>query len=93
MPLKFRTGDKVRVPQGTPGSQAWWWGKEATVSAILEDGALYQVLFDDAQDWAFIEEDMLARVMPSNGHALASADVRSPEEYLGRSKFRDVSSD
>ncbi len=92
MPLKFKVGDKVKVPQGTPGSRAWWWGKEATVRAVLEDGAFYQVLFADAQDWAFIEEDMLTRVMPGNGHAFASADVKSPNEYLGN-KFQDVSTD
>ena len=60
MPLKFKVGDKVKVPQGTPGSRAWWWGKEATVRAVLDDGAFYEVLFTDAQDFAFIEEHLLA---------------------------------
>ncbi len=93
MALKFKIGDKVKVSQGTPGSRVWWWGKESTVKAVLEDGSLYQVLFDDAQDWAFIEEHMLTRVMQGNGHALASADVKNPKEYLGPGKFLDVSTD
>ena len=94
MPSKFRVGDKVKVGKRTPGSRGWWWGKEATVRAILEDGSLYQVRFDDALDFAFIEEHMLTLVMPGNGNALASADVKSPNDYLSRSgKFRDLFAD
>lgn len=94
MPSKFRIGDKVKVPQGTQGSRAWWWGKEATVRVVLEDGSLYEVLFDDALDFAFIEEHMLVLVPPVNGRELASADVKSPNEYLDRSgKFMELSTD
>jgi hypothetical protein len=60
MAMKFKVGDKVKVPQGTEGTQAWWWEKQATVRAVLEESALYEVLFDDAYDFAFIEEHKLA---------------------------------
>jgi hypothetical protein len=59
MPAKFKVGDKVTVPEGTEDAQEWWWGKEATVRAILEDGTMYEVLFTDAEDFAFIEERLL----------------------------------
>ncbi len=60
MPTKFKVGDKVVVPEGTKDAQDWWMGKEATVRAVLDDGAFYEVLFTDAQDFAFIEEHLLA---------------------------------
>jgi len=61
---KFKVGDKVKVPEGTPGARSWWLGKDATVRAVMEDSALYEVLFDDAQDFAFVEEHML---VPAGG--------------------------
>jgi hypothetical protein len=60
MAPKFKVGDKVQVPEDMPEARSWWRGKEATVRAVFEDTALYEVLFDDAQDFAFIEERMLA---------------------------------
>jgi hypothetical protein len=56
---KFKVGDKVKVPENMEDARAWWRGKDATVRAVLEDSALYEVLFDDAQDFAFVEERML----------------------------------
>lgn len=56
---KFKVGDKVKVPEGMQGAKSWWMEKPATVRAVLE-GGLYEVVFDDAQDFAFIEERMLA---------------------------------
>lgn len=66
MPTKFKVGDKVIVPEGTKDAQDWWLGKEATVRAVLEDGAFYEVLFTDAQDFAFIEEHLLAPASKSS---------------------------
>ena len=60
MAAKFKVGDKVVVPEGTPGARSWWLGKVATVRAVFEDTQLYEVLFDDAADFAFIEENLLA---------------------------------
>ena len=62
MALKFKVGDKVKLPEGTQGAKAWWSEKEATVRAAFEDTAIYEVLFDDAEDFAFMEEHMLAPV-------------------------------
>ena len=59
MAAKFKVGDKVRVPEGMEDARSWWRGKDATVRAVFEDTALYEVLFDDAEDFAFIEERML----------------------------------
>jgi len=60
MAAKFKVGDLVEVPEMKPGVQSWWIGKPATVRAVLdEDTGLYEVLFHDAQDFAFIEEDKL----------------------------------
>ncbi len=61
MATKFKVGDKVRVPDDAQGARNWWKGKNATVRAVFEDTAMYEVLFDDAEDFAFIEERMLAR--------------------------------
>ena len=58
MPAKFKLGDVVEVPDAMPGVQSWWIKKPATVRAVLEDG-MYEVLFHDGQDFAFIEEDKL----------------------------------
>ena len=60
MAAKFHVGDEVEVPKLMPGVQSWWVGKPATVRAVFEDTGLYEVLFHDAQDFAFIEEDHLA---------------------------------
>lgn len=60
MAPKFKVGDKVKVPENMEEARSWWRGKEATVRAVFEDTALYEVLFDDAEDFAFIEERMLA---------------------------------
>ena len=59
MAAKFKVGEEVQVPVMAPGVQSWWVGKAATVRAVL-DGGLYEVLFHDGQDFAFIEEDKLA---------------------------------
>ena len=59
MAAKFKVGDQVEVPKMMPGVQSWWVGKPATVRAVFEDTAMYEVLFHDAQDFAFIEEDNL----------------------------------
>ena len=59
---KFKVGDKVKVPQGTEGALSWWLEKPATVRAVVAESELYEVLFDDAYDFAFIEEKMLAPV-------------------------------
>jgi hypothetical protein len=59
MAAKFKVGDQVEVPEMKPGVQSWWVGKPATVRAVFEDTAMYEVLFHDAQDFAFIEEDKL----------------------------------
>jgi hypothetical protein len=72
MAAKFKIGDQVEVPKMMPGVQEWWVGKPATVRAILEDG-MYEVLFHDAQDFAFIEEGHLAPLdqssnAPASGH-------------------------
>ncbi|HTE85705.1 MAG TPA: hypothetical protein VK821_13325 [Dehalococcoidia bacterium] len=60
MAPKFKVGDKVQVPESMEEARSWWRGKDATVRAVFEDTALYEVLFDDAQDFAFVEERMLA---------------------------------
>ena len=60
MAAKFKVGDRVEVPKMLPGVQSWWVGKAATVRAVFEDTGLYEVLFHDAQDFAFIEEHQLA---------------------------------
>jgi len=60
MAARFKVGDKVMVPEGTQGARTWWLGKPATVRAVFEDTQLYEVLFDDAGDFAFIEEHLLA---------------------------------
>jgi len=59
MAARFKVGDQVEVPEMKPGVQSWWVGKAATVRAVFEDTAMYEVLFHDAQDFAFIEEDKL----------------------------------
>jgi hypothetical protein len=53
MAAKFKVGNKVMVHEGTPGARPWWLGKDATVRAVLEDSRLYEVLFEDAADFAF----------------------------------------
>ena len=65
MAPKFKVGDKVKVPEGMQAAKSWWWGKEATVRAVLEESALYEVLFDEAEDFAFVEEHMLTPVSQS----------------------------
>jgi len=65
MAAKFKVGDLVEVPKDVPGARPWWVGKKATVRAVFEDTGLYEVLFHDAQDFAFIEEDKLAPVKKS----------------------------
>jgi hypothetical protein len=58
MAAKFNLGDVVEVPDAMPGVQSWWIKKPATVRAVL-DGGMYEVLFHDGQDFAFIEEEKL----------------------------------
>ena len=63
MAPKFKIGDTVKVPDKAqvPSIKSWWLGKEATVRAVLEESpTCYEVLFHDAQDFDFIEEDLLA---------------------------------
>jgi len=62
MAAKFKVGDKVKVPEGTQGARSWWIEKDATVRAVFEDTQMYEVLFEDAADFAFIEEHLLAPV-------------------------------
>src|SRR5438445_13812496 len=59
MASKFKVGDKVIVPQDMQEARSWWRGKHATVRAVFEETSMYEVLFDDAEDFAFIEERML----------------------------------
>ena len=63
MAAKFNVGDPVIVPEGRAGTQDWWVGKPAVVRAVFEDQGMYEVLFEDAQDFAFIEEDQLVPVV------------------------------
>ncbi len=65
MAAKFKVGDKVTVPEDKAEAKAWWRGKPATVRAVLDDGAMYEVLFDDAQDFDFIEEPLLVPASPA----------------------------
>jgi len=58
MAAKFKVGDIVEVPDAMPGVQSWWVKKPASVRAVLGDG-MYEVLFHDGQDFAFIEEEKL----------------------------------
>ena len=60
MAAKFKVGDKVQVPASMAEARSWWRGKDATVRAVFADTGMYEVLFDDAEDFAFIEERMLA---------------------------------
>ncbi|HEV2172092.1 MAG TPA: hypothetical protein VGR71_00920 [Nitrospira sp.] len=60
MTAKFKIGDKVIVPEGTQGARSWWVGKPTVVRVVFEDIGLYEVLFQDAEDFAFIEEHLLA---------------------------------
>jgi hypothetical protein len=70
---KFKVGDQVQVPREGPGVQSWWVGKPASVRAILEGGGMYEVLFHDAQDFAFIEEDLLAPLNQESGAQTSQA--------------------
>jgi hypothetical protein len=45
MAPKFKVGDKVKVPEDQAEAKSWWRGKPATVRAVLEDGAMHEVLF------------------------------------------------
>ena len=67
MPLKFKVGDVVKVPENAPGAKSWWRGKQATIRAVFEDTGMYEVLFHDAQDFDFIEESMLAPAAEKGG--------------------------
>jgi hypothetical protein len=60
MTAKFKIGDKVIVLEGTRGARSWWVGKPTVVRVVFEDIGLYEVLFQDAEDFAFIEEHLLA---------------------------------
>jgi len=59
MAAKFKVGDAVVVPEGTPGARAWWVGKPTVIRVVFETEGLYEVLFQDAEDFAFIEEHLL----------------------------------
>jgi hypothetical protein len=61
MAAKFKVAEQVEVPRELPGVQSWWVKKPATVRAVYEGSGptVYEVLFHDAQDFAFIEEDKL----------------------------------
>jgi hypothetical protein len=62
MAAKYKIGDVVKVPSDTPGAKSWWMDKDATVRAVFEETGMYEVLFMDAQDFDFIEEDKLVLV-------------------------------
>jgi hypothetical protein len=62
MAAKFKVGDEVIVPEGKSATREWWVGKPAVIRAVFEDTGLYEVLFEDAQDFAFIEEQFLESV-------------------------------
>ena len=76
MAAEFKVGDQVEVPKLMPGVQDWWVGKPATVRAVFEDTGMYEVLFHDAQDFAFIEEDHLAPLSQSSATGSAPASGR-----------------
>jgi hypothetical protein len=59
MAAKFKVGDEVIVLEGTQGARSWWVGIPTVVRVVFEDAGLYEVLFQDAEDSAFIEEDLL----------------------------------
>jgi hypothetical protein len=59
MALKFKTGDLLMIPEDMPGARHWWRGKIVTVRIAFEDMGMYEVLFHDGQDFAYIEEKML----------------------------------
>jgi hypothetical protein len=59
MVAKFKVGDQVQVPADMAAAVSWWRGKGGTVRAVFEDTSMYEVLFDDAEDFAFIEEHLL----------------------------------
>ena len=59
MAAKFKIGDEVIVPEGTQGARSWWVGKPTVVRVVFEDTGFYEVLFQDAEDFAFIEEHLL----------------------------------
>jgi hypothetical protein len=60
MAAKFKVGDEVVVPNGTLGARQWWVGKPTVIRVVFEEEGLYEVLFQDAEDFAFIEEHLLA---------------------------------
>lgn len=76
MAAKFKVGDEVHVPRMMPGVQDWWVGKPATVRAVFEDTGMYEVLFHDAQDFAFVEEDHLAPLSGTNAAGSAPSPGR-----------------
>ena len=76
MAAKFKVGDEVEVPKMMAGVQAWWVGKAATVRAVFGDTSMYEVLFHDGQDFAFIEEDNLAPLSQSSATSSAPASSR-----------------
>jgi hypothetical protein len=57
--VKFKVGDEVVVPEGTPGARSWWVGIPAVIRVVFEETGFYEVLFQDAEDFAFIEEHFL----------------------------------
>ena len=62
MAAKFKVGDQVVVPEGMPGAKSWWVGKPTVIRVVFEESGLYEVLFQDAEDFAFIEEHLLVHL-------------------------------
>lgn len=56
---KFKVGDAVIVPEGMPGARSWWMGKPTVIRVVFEEAGFYEVLFQDAEDFAFIQEQFL----------------------------------
>ena len=66
MTAKFKVGDEVMVPEGTLGARSWGVGKPTVVRVVFEDTGFYEVLFQDAEDFAFIEEHLLVPLGRTN---------------------------
>ena len=66
MPAKFKVGDEVIVPEGMKGARSWWVGKPTVIRVVFENAGLYEVLFQDAEDFAFIEEHLLVPLGQTN---------------------------
>ena len=73
MAAKFKVGDEVVVPNGTLGARPWWVGKPTVIRVVFEEEGLYEVLFQDAEDF---------------DHKLPSWTVLDPAIYAGANPIR-----